>query len=153
MDGAFLIYLPKDSDLAPFKFEIPLFEWQGVAYPQGKPECIFSKNFKLQFVDNFEFIENKLPFHYQKMKWQGIEISGEGLDIFISSKFELEIEEEGKAFNDLINIFLRGRSKWIVVLDHQHDGFNFVRNGTIEDVYTEFNNSINNLNKGFMIYH
>jgi hypothetical protein len=154
MDGSLTFLLPIGSDLSPFNFEIPFFEWDGVKYPQGMAECSFGTNFKLQFADSkyFSYIEKHIPPHLRNMRWYFIEVLGNGPDLFISSLYGFREEEIGYTFQDLIQILLQKKEKWMLVFSHQYDGFTKVIKSTKEEIIGRIEYALKISGEGFMLH-
>lgn len=155
MDAAFEILLPDGSDLSPFKFDTPVFEWDGISYPQGAPESQFGSMFKLKVLDKyyFDYIKSKLPGDLKNIKWLPIAVLGEDLDAYNAQLFGLGTEEDGFSLRYLLKDFLDKKTNWIVIFQPQYDGFSEVKKGNINDVLTMLEFSIRTSRKGFMIYH
>ncbi len=155
MDGSFEFLLPKNSITQGFEFEIPMFEWQGVNYPQGTAECKFGSNFILKISENSDILissyKKSMPKYYQNEEWHCIEVLGKGMEIYIGSLYELGAEEINNSLKDLINTLLQDKTMWAVVYSHQDDGFEEVKKGSISDILLNFENAIRK-SEGFMIY-
>ncbi|WP_315822671.1 hypothetical protein [Paraflavitalea speifideaquila] len=93
------------SAITGLPFKIPHFEWDGVNYPQGPPECKFGSNFELKILEryNFDYIQSKVPRSLRGIEWQPISVQGDGLDLYVAQIFGMgKGEEEGYTFKDLL---------------------------------------------------
>jgi hypothetical protein len=154
MDAALEILLPQDTDLASLGFKVPTFTWQGVEYPQGKPECTFGKNFILKVLESYDmrFVLSKIPAELRNTQWMPIAVLGEGLDIYNADIFGLQNEEEEFSLRKLFDLVLKPQRNWIVIYSPQYDGFNKIKQGSVNDIFNELECSIKNTREGFLIY-
>jgi len=153
MDASFEILLPAEVDLIELGFNVPMFEWQAVKYPQGPPEYFFGRNFHLKASshDVIGYSKSLLPTEYQIKKWQVIELFGDGLDIYYGLRFDgNEVEEEGFGFLDLLNFLIAKEPLWMFAFGPQFDGFSKICHGRIEDIVNRLADPITSL-EGFLM--
>jgi hypothetical protein len=152
MDVALEILLPADSNLKFLQFTPPVFELNGVSYPQGLPESRFGRNFKLVKTPIPDYILSLLPADYKGFDWQCIAISGQGLDLYEGSIRGIAEEESGASLSDLITTLLYEQEHWAVIFEPDYDGVDVVQSGVVEDVMAGINYSFNVEKKGFLIW-
>jgi hypothetical protein len=157
MDADFEILLPADAEIKGLPFKIPYFEWDGINYPQGPPECKFGSNFELKFLDRYPFfdhIESKLPRSLRGIKWQPIVVQGKGLDLYVAQQFGFDYEEEGYSFKDLLYTLLSPQPIWLAILSPQSDGFDTTLWGDLDSILTSLDATLKEpYHPGFMICH
>jgi hypothetical protein len=155
MDASFQFLLPKEADLSPFNFQIPMYEWDGVNYPQGPPECKFGKNFRLVQEDELNPMlwTRYLPNNYPRINWQIIEVFGDGIHIYWEQLYGSDKQEEaGFTLKDLIQLMLGNKPNWMVAFERNYDdGYGEPRKGKVEDIVPAFQ-LLNSLETGFLLY-
>jgi len=154
MDGEIEILLPVTSRISGLPFEIPYYEWDGIKYPQGPPECKFGSNFELQFIEhfNYEYIETIIPHSLRSISWQAISVQGNGPDIFIGQLHGFGKEEVGFRLRDLLETLLSKEPIWLAGFSAQYDGYSRIYSGDIENVIDYLQNP-EDRRCGFLVCH
>lgn len=152
MDLAFEILLPVESDLDLLQFKAPVFEWDGVVYPQGPPEAKFGEHFRLVMSPIPDFVLRELPTAYRKLDLQCIAIWGEGVDLYRSYLMGFVEEEPVPSLSDLITTLIYNRDYWVVNFEPEFDGVAVSQAGTIEDVMAGIDYSLKVDKRGFLFW-
>lgn len=139
MSSSLQFLFPVEDNLKHLNFITPKFEWDGVLYPQGSPECRFGSHFLLKQIDepnsHLLYIKKLLPKELDHVTWKFVEVIGEGLNIYKMSLFGHATEEAGYTLNDLISLLLKNSPIWIALFEpSDDDGFDRANKGGIEEV-------------------
>lgn len=153
MEVCFAIYLPVDADWSAFPFQVPMFEWDGVQYPQGDPECIFGLNWKLKKLKPHQpYMLSRMPLSYQTAVWQAIFIDGDGLSVYESSLMGVMEEDERYSLEKLLQWILGGQPKWIVRFEPDCDQMDEYNSGDMNTVLEKIQSSLIKEKWGFQIW-
>lgn len=155
MDDFFVFLLPEDADTNDFNFKIPVYNWQGVDYPQGPPTCRYGANFILTIdYDEVKFISKFFPYKNKLKNWKAIRVTGNGIDVYRSSLFNADIIEDiGYTLQILIETTLRNQPEWIVFFQKDFDDRVNIIEKNNADVVNEIQNCIKGKqNTGLLLY-
>lgn len=151
MDVGFEILIPIGSENKTIKFAEPVYEWDGVEYPQGPEEAIFYY-FKLKKTEVPSHISMYLPSGFKDFQWQCISVA----DGIVEYERELLHMNEKSAVDDklmeLLRSILESESKWVVAFEPDCDRIDDTLKGDIDLVFKEIVNSLKIEKKGFVIW-
>jgi len=157
MDASFEFLIPRDADLSPFDFDVPVYIWNGIKYYKEPREYDFGKNFKLVKENSLDlqYLDRYLPFHYNPADWQRIKIFGDGIHIYANIVHGFDSREQpGFTFKDLVYLMLANKSSWIVAFEANYDdGYGEIRRGNIDEIIPALNHSLKVSRVGFLLYH
>ena len=153
MDIGFEIVIPIDSKVSAIEFKQPVYEWDGVAYPQGPEEAYFHY-YKLTKTNIPQYVVSFIPDHLQKIQWQCISVK-KGLDELYQElkDVENETQENRNKLLELLNIFISNEPRWFVNFELNFDQIDEVKEGDISTVYQGILDSLSVERKGFLIWH
>ncbi|WP_343307671.1 hypothetical protein AAHN97_11105 [Chitinophaga niabensis] len=163
MDLAFDIIIPFDAKTPGLEFKVPVYEWDGVAYPQG-PEEVYFHGFKVvkRDVDPHCNTLWALPNHMRKIRrWQCLSIK-KGIYELHNEIWSLQNIEEGEVrkqelsdrFLELLNILLGDQRIWCLSFEREYDdGFEEIKEGDVNVVYEKMVNSLSGRSRGFIVWH
>ncbi len=154
MEAAFVIYLPAETDLSAFSFHTFMFEWGGVQYPQGDPECYISPDFKLKKMKLHPPTGiGRMPADYQSVAaWQPIFIDGSGVDIYQSTLLGYMEEEGDVSLEKLLHRLLDDQPKWVVLFEPDFDQLDEWIPGDINTVLEKLKYSLTVEKTGYVIW-
>lgn len=153
MDVCFAIYLPVDADWSAFPFQVPMFEWGGVQYPQGEPECTFGLSWKLKKMPPHQpNMPVSMPLSHRTTVWQSIFIDGDGLYNYYSSLMGVMEEEAGHSLEKLLQWILRDQPKWVVLFMPDFDQMDEYLPGDMNTVMEKIQSSLIKEKWGFQIW-
>ncbi|MDV2442533.1 hypothetical protein CMV00_01795 [Elizabethkingia anophelis] len=151
MDLGFEFLLPIESEVSTFKFERPIYEWQGERFPQGQPETFFHY-FKLMKSIVPKHIIPLLPNDLQTEQWQCISLM-EGIDNLIEELSQnTDINVGGQILADLLFHLIGAEEKRVIIFEPDYDCIDEVFEGNIEVAFYEIINSLTIEKKGFVIW-
>lgn len=153
MDICFSIYLPVDADFSAFPFQVPMFEWDGVQYPQGDPECTFGPNWKLKKLKPHQpYGLMSMPLSHRSTVWQPVFIDGDGLENYMSSVMGLMEEDADHSLEKLLQRLLGGQSKWVVLLMPDFDQLDEYIPGDMNTVLEKIKYTMIEEKRGYVIW-
>jgi hypothetical protein len=149
MDIAFEIYLPVNATIQNIKFEQPVFQWQGVGYPQGTEEANYHY-FKLKKTDVPGYVLRQLPFQLQNHIWQCISLT-KGLDDFVN-EYNYSLLKQS-ILSNLLSELLLDQMRWFIVIEPNYDCELEVLKGNVEIAIDEIGKSLFLERKGLLIWY
>lgn len=153
MEVCFVIYLPIDADLSAFPFQVPMFEWDGVQYPQGDPECTFGPYWKLKKLKPHQpDMPVGTPLSHKTTVWQPIFIDGDGIDNHENSLRGFMEEDEDYSLVKLLQWILRDQPKWVVLFMPDFDQMDEYIPGDFNTVLEKIRSSLVKEKWGFQIW-
>lgn len=155
MDIAFEIFLPVESTITAIPFETPVFEWQGVKYPQGPEEAHFGY-FKLVKSAYPVNVLSRFPNKLRGINWQCIAVR-EGLrelsnELFFAGNERDELKEVGKKLYEMLNYLLGHEPIWVVNFEPGYDYLCEVLPGDIDLVFEKIVSALKEGLDGYLIW-
>lgn len=154
MDVVFEIIIPNETVIPELDFKIPYYEWDGIEYEQGPPECLFHSNYMLQILEVIG--KHRLPEKYKNLSLKSIYITGDGLRFFVEGLFGFrdDLETQRAILVDLLSIITKSSSIWTVFFTHS-DNFTHPENnrkGSLDDVINNIENSFKTTHYSFVVF-
>jgi hypothetical protein len=153
VDALFQIVVPKITEIDELEIVQPVYEWDGVEYPQG-PEMVLWRNISLFFDERTTYLKKFLPPNYFDESWVWLKVSDQTLDTYdISIKKGSENDDE-KPLETFIRHFLMNADKWIMVFLLQYDRIDNVYQMDIEECISKLSSNLRKTttNEGFIAY-
>lgn len=153
MDALLQIIVPKLVEIEGLELNQPIYEWDGVKYPQG-PKVVSWQDISLSFDKKEKYLNKFLPPNYFGEDWIWLKVSDNTLD-----KYESLINDEvkgndEKSIEDFIRFLLTGIDKWVIVFLLQYDQIDNVYQLDVEDCIIKLKNNLsrNIVKEGFIAY-
>jgi hypothetical protein len=142
MDALLQIIVPKLRKIEGLEITQPLYEWDGVEYPQG-PKIISWQDISLSFDERTEYCQNFLSPNYLGEDWIWLKFSDETLD-----RYEILVNDETENNNEktletFIRLFLEDIDKWVIVFLLHYDQIDSVYQLNVRDCITKLKNNLN----------
>jgi len=151
MDICFEILIPVESTVSAVKFKTPVYEWDGVEYPQG-PEEAWIHYLKIIKSDIPAHVLSFLPDNLKKVKWQCISIV-EGMDELVEEvSIEGEMIEKESNLLDLLDLIVTNEKKWVVIFEPDCDRIDEVIEGDINFAFRRIVKSLKVEVEGFVMW-
>ncbi len=154
MDGLFEVYIPKKYiSSGTLEFITPPYNLDGIEYAKENLMYSYNEELKLVLIDRIEYINRFLPEHCRRNDWVRIEVLGTEVDKYMSSFFIEESQEDKFAFKDLMTIFLKDVSHFVLVWLAEGDTFNEITQvENITEALQLFDNNSEFVTNGVLIY-
>lgn len=153
MDALLQIIVPKLVEVEGLELSQPVYEWDGIKYPQGS-KIVSWQDISLSFDEKSKYLDKFLPPIYMSEEWIWLKVSDETLD-----KYEITVNDESeKDTEKQLEIFLRfllaDINRWVVVFLLQYDQIDNIYELNVEGFITKLRNNLNRnaTKEGFIAY-
>ncbi len=153
MDALFQIVVPKIPKIAGLEITQPVYEWDGVEYPQG-PKIASWQDITLSFDEPTQYLEKFLPPNYFSESWTWLKLSDETLDKYdISVKTDSE-ESDERTLEIFLRLLLADFDKWLLAFILHYDQIDNAYKLGLEDCISKIRNNLSKstATEGFVAY-
>jgi len=153
VDALLQIILPKENPLNGLRVEQPVYEWDGIAYPQG-PKTVSLNEVCLLFDAKSWPIEKFLPPNYIGLNWRWLSVKDETLDRYEISVNSSEEHYFGDKFEEALRLLLGQSDRWVVAYLWQYDQIDWSYQLNPADCIAKLRTFLirDNSNEGFVAY-
>ena len=153
VDALFQIVLPELNQLNGLTIEQPVYEWDGIAYPQG-PKTVSLDEICLRFDAKSWPVEKFLPSNYIEQNWKWLSATDETLDRYEISVNSLEERYFADKFEETLRLLLGQSDRWVVAYLWQYDQIDWSYQLNPEDCISKLRAFLirDNPNEGFVAY-
>ena len=153
MDALLQIIVPEIIEIEGLKLIQPVYEWDGVDYPQG-PKIVSWGNISLSFDEKENYISEFLPLNYLDENWIWLKLSDKTLD-----EYENQVNDENENYNEktletFLRHLLKNNDKWVISFLLHYDQIDNVYQLNTKDCINKLKNNLNRniLKEGFIAY-
>ena len=153
MDALFQIVVPEITQIDGLEVTQPVYEWDGVEYPQGS-KIVSWQDISLSFDEQTRYVKKFLPPDYIGESWIWLKLSDETLDKYdISVKTETDNGKEG-ILETFLRLFLSDIDKWVVAFILHYDQIDSDYKLDLDGCISKLRNNLkrNIASEGFIAY-
>jgi hypothetical protein len=153
MDALLQIIVPKLNEIEGLEVIQPVFEWDGMEYPQGS-KIVSWNGISLSFDEKGKYCNRFLPPNYLTEEWIWLKVSDESLDryeISLNSENENNLEN---TLDNLLALLLEDLDKYVIAFLLHYDQIDSVYKLDVQNCISKIRKNLDRkvLKEGFVIY-
>ncbi|MBK7707004.1 MAG: hypothetical protein IPJ30_14895 [Acidobacteria bacterium] len=153
MDALLEIIIPSIKEIDGLKVTQPVYEWDGIEYPQG-PKVVTWGSVVLSFDEKQQYLLRYLPSNYLNDEWTWLEVSNATLDAYENAINGDSTNHVLQGLGEFLRVFLNSADWWVLAFLLQDDQIDQTYRMNVENcvTYLELMLKRSSRREGFVIH-